>query len=104
MIADITYAHDYALRKKLWVVIVVPPEVHLEAQNALIAVANGHPFGGRTVSLGGGAKVSLVQATDPVFAEGRFEVMFAGWGGKATKAGELGRWQKAARRTVNRAV
>jgi len=105
MLSELAYARDYAVRKNLWVVVVVPPESHTEAQNAIVAVANGHPFGGRTMSLGGEAKVSLVRAGDTLFVPaGQFEVMFVGWGGVTTQAGELGRWQKASRGAVNRTM
>jgi len=107
MIADFMYACDFARSRKAWLVVVVPPESYKAAQKALVAAANGHPFGGRTLALPDGGKVSLAQALDTVFvpAGQPFSVMFAGWGStKSTQAKEMARWRTAAQGTVSRAA
>jgi hypothetical protein len=106
MIDDFMYARDYAEDKQAWVVVVVPPEALKDAQNALVAVANGHQFSGRTLRLPRGGCVSLVPVTNQSFLpdDQPFHVMFAGWGGKTTQAQEMARWRTAASRTVSRAA
>jgi len=108
MIADLIYARDYVNQRKLWVVVVVPPECLTEAQTAMAAVANGYPFGGRTVVFPEGGRLSLALASDAVFlpADQSFSAMFLGWGGDkkaATTAKEMTRWRKAASKVLSRA-
>jgi len=106
MFADMTYAGDHAFREKAWVVVVVPPEVWDRAQNALVAVATGFPFGGRTAVFPGGGRLSLSKAADPMFLDPPFDVMFLGWGGGrqgATTIQEMVRWREKARAVVSRA-
>lgn len=106
MIIDIIHARDEAIQTDGWVVVVVPSDGFEDALTALVAVANGYPFGGRTVVLPGNSRLSLVKAEDPVFLpEGTpFNVMFLGWGRvKVTKATVgIDRWLKAARTTFSR--
>jgi len=110
MIADFVYARDYANQRKLWIVLVVPPEVLVKAQTAMAAIVNSHPFGGRTVIFPAGGRLSLVLASDPVFLpkEQPFSAMFLGWGGgdrkAATTAKEMTRWRKAASKVLSRAA
>lgn len=103
MIADIIYARDFAAQFKKWVIIVVPPEKLSEALTHLSGIANGHPFGGRTVSLTGGGKVSVAQAADTVFTSEPFESMFLGWGESSNQSQELTRWRTASRSVQVRA-
>ena len=109
MIADLVYARDLALLKKRWVVVVIPPEVLGDAQDAMAAVAGGNPFGGRTVAFPNGSRLSIVLASDPLFVSGgeTFDVMFLGWGGDrkaATTAKEMSRWRSAAKKVLSRAA
>lgn len=107
MIADLMYARSIANTRPTWVVVVVPPESIEDAQTALAAVANGHPFGGRTLALPSGGKLSLAQALDDVFvpADTTFHVMFSGWGNaKTTNSEEMAKWRTAARTSISRAA
>jgi len=105
MILDFIFARDFALARTAWIVVVVPPEAYEEAKAALVAVAGSHPFGGRTLVLPDGGRVSAVRSSDEVFipSDQPFHTLFAGWGAtKATQAQEMVRWRTAARSTVTR--
>jgi len=104
MIEDLIYARDHAIQKDVWVVAVVPVEALDEALTKLAAVANGHPFGGRTVKFQRG-KLSVVPVIDSVFlAPGKFQVMFLGWARKDQSMTGVERWRHAAARTLTRAA
>jgi len=107
MIHDLIFARHYAAERGSWLVVVTPPEKHSEAQGLFAgAVVDGAAFGGRTLSLDNGSKLSLVAAPDPIFVPPgtAFDVMFIGWGGSnVTGAEEMTKWRKAAQSTVTRA-
>ncbi len=105
MIVDFLFARDFATTRQAWLVVVLPPEAMEAGTIALVATAKGDPFGGRTLALPQGGKVSIACAAEPVFPKGKeFHVMFAGWGGKATQAKEMVRWRTAAKSIVTRAT
>jgi hypothetical protein len=104
MITDFIHARDYAKKKNVWVVIVVPSDQMDPALDTMAAISNGNPFGGRTLSLPTG-KLTLMQASESAKFLKRFCVAFAGWGkAKTDQAKEMERWRQAAWTVVSRAA
>jgi len=106
MIAEFQYAYEIVKTKPIWVVIVVPPDRMEEARSILAVLANGRPFGGRTLALGEG-RLSIAQSLDAVFVPPgqAFQVMFTGWDrNQAGGSEEMGKWRKASTGMVSRAA
>lgn len=103
MIADMSYARDFARTHKSWVVLVVPEHIEEDALKVFAGVANGFPFGGRTVAFPDGGKMTLIRASSPVFVpEGEpFDMMTFGWG-RAKNTEGVEAWRKACRSVLAR--
>jgi len=105
MITDFIYAREHVKMTRTWLVILVPEDKIREARETFSALANGYAFGGRTIRLTGGGRLSLVSASNEVFVpkDTPFDIMLLGWGGSTEKdTQELARWRTASRSLVTR--
>ena len=100
MLADVSYAMKYADTHQAWVVVVVPVERVSEALTFLTGMVDKQPFGGRTLSLASGGRVSVVPVTAEPMDDG-FDLIFSGWGGAVDLEG-LDKWRKASRSVLDR--
>ncbi|MDB4278262.1 hypothetical protein N9917_01530 [Deltaproteobacteria bacterium] len=101
------FALDHASMNSSWVVVVCPPGIIVDECRSLLAglLPSDAKFGGRTILLNSGAKLSLTSSQDALFVpEGTpFTTLFLGWSTSNRKADAQGvtRWRKAATQNLD---
>jgi len=100
MINHLTRALKHVKRTHSWLVIIVPKALLEEALPVFMGLTNGYSFGGRTIILPCGGKLSLVSTPSPDFIpkDIPFDIML--WGVEHDTE-ELNRWRAASRSLVN---
>jgi hypothetical protein len=105
--AYLKFALDHAQKTGTWVVVVCPEGEFADECRSLISglFPEGSKFGGRTLRMPSGAKLSITTANDEVFVpeDIPFTTLFVGWStsGQRSDTKGLSAWRARASQTLD---